>query len=1098
MKRCANLSLLFSIGIICSTAHAQNWFDSAWAIRQPVTINNVTHNGDLTDYAVKVILTASAFDFAQALPHGEDLRFTDSDGLTALSYWIQAYDPAGASATIWVKVPQIAGGSVRSIYLYSGNPSALPASNGAQTFLMFSDFDSTFNVIAPAGLDTFTRVVYDPHFTQPVIPRGPAGSWYHWGIREAGNILVEPWDPNPNHVYKHYFGVLHDSLWNNDVDMRSLLAQSFSADGRTWSPPELIMDASQGGDTIYGDRPTVAFFNGLYHMHTEGKVAELAHTGPEKVEHWTSPDGEHWTWQGVAVDTSTSQLYRFSYVSHPTTIATDTALVVFFEACGISGGEGGKTPGMAWSTDGVHYSVRSAPVLGPGTYGAWDGPPGHTLFADYVVWQDSAYWMAYQGFGNGSFAWKMGYATSTDLIHWTRYPRMSGLDIYTYGPQIWLDRDGSLQCFKGGSQNMSGSGSQNYFGNIVLRDTTKWQYGSQWRLSNFNANHGLANSADGVIQLAAEAWVTGTRAMISVPAFSSDFEVMVRHKVLNGTVKQRSTLAIGSGAFSTVSPGAWNLPCLLSGYMFTIEGRGFVRRMAANGAQSQLATMLLLNRDLSDYAVEKLSFFWDAQHGRDSLIWTMADSAVYRASLDSTGYHANAKKIMLAESEFADSTGGVRYIDWVAVRKRVDREPALQIGTPEIHRFVRVVTPNGGEIWTIGVPAGIQWTGQGVSHPLRVSLNRTFPTGDWEILADSVVDPGPLTVEVSGLLAEHCRVRVEVIGDTLSDVSDADFSIRPDVRLLTPNGGEQWRIHETHAVQWMAIGWPGLMRLELNRSYPSGEWTLLADSLPNNGAAFADAGETVSDACRIRLSTLGADYQDMSDADFGITASQGYLALVRPNQPGVPIVNWDVGTVECPFTPTDTFLLRNLGQQDVTVYAVPLPADSVFSTRSSCGDYITLPPGQMSACDMVLTFGLPDHDGLFQDTLLIPTDAANQNGGFVRIPLSGHRVTTPPAPQVTIIIDGDDIRLHWPPVSHSVAGCTLPDVWYRVYAAPAWGGPFTIVANTGDSSYVDAGNADLPQSRVYMVRTVTSAMLQLSTHPQAPAVIAPQHLDNTE
>ncbi|HZV59315.1 MAG TPA: DUF2341 domain-containing protein, partial [Candidatus Eremiobacteraceae bacterium] len=60
----------------------------------------------LTNYQVHVVLGAS-FDFTKAQANGADIRFTASDGVTALPFWIESWNPTGSSASLWVKVPTI-------------------------------------------------------------------------------------------------------------------------------------------------------------------------------------------------------------------------------------------------------------------------------------------------------------------------------------------------------------------------------------------------------------------------------------------------------------------------------------------------------------------------------------------------------------------------------------------------------------------------------------------------------------------------------------------------------------------------------------------------------------------------------------------------------------------------------------------------------------------------------------------------------------------------------------------------------------------------------------------------------------------------------
>jgi hypothetical protein len=116
-------------------------FLSGWKYRRPITIDNTQNTNNLTDYQVLITVdTASLISAGKMRSDGGDIRFTDSDGITLLSYWVQ--EGINTSSTkIWVKVPSIPASSTKTIYLYYGNPSATSQSNGSNTFLSFDDFE---------------------------------------------------------------------------------------------------------------------------------------------------------------------------------------------------------------------------------------------------------------------------------------------------------------------------------------------------------------------------------------------------------------------------------------------------------------------------------------------------------------------------------------------------------------------------------------------------------------------------------------------------------------------------------------------------------------------------------------------------------------------------------------------------------------------------------------------------------------------------------------------------------------------------------------------------------------------------------------------
>lgn len=71
-----------------------------------LTLANSSSATTLTDFPVMVRLNSSRIDYTRMQSAGQDLRFYDSDGVTALAYEIEKWDSTGESIA-WVKIPQI-------------------------------------------------------------------------------------------------------------------------------------------------------------------------------------------------------------------------------------------------------------------------------------------------------------------------------------------------------------------------------------------------------------------------------------------------------------------------------------------------------------------------------------------------------------------------------------------------------------------------------------------------------------------------------------------------------------------------------------------------------------------------------------------------------------------------------------------------------------------------------------------------------------------------------------------------------------------------------------------------------------------------------
>ncbi|MEM0481028.1 MAG: DUF2341 domain-containing protein [Candidatus Aenigmatarchaeota archaeon] len=103
--------------------------------RIPITIQENSGN-DLNDYQVLITLdTASLINAGKMRSDCGDIRFTDSDGITLLNYWIEPNTCNTHYTKIWVKVPYIPANSNKTIYLYYGNPSATSLSNVEDVFI---------------------------------------------------------------------------------------------------------------------------------------------------------------------------------------------------------------------------------------------------------------------------------------------------------------------------------------------------------------------------------------------------------------------------------------------------------------------------------------------------------------------------------------------------------------------------------------------------------------------------------------------------------------------------------------------------------------------------------------------------------------------------------------------------------------------------------------------------------------------------------------------------------------------------------------------------------------------------------------------------
>ena len=162
----------------------------------------------------------------------------------------------------------------------------------------------------------------------------------------------------------------------------------------------------------------------------------------------TSPDGIHWTDLGLAMDSGPGwpglHLYKGSVIKE--------GLIYKMWYSGYDWAT--VTIGYATSTDGLNWTkYPDNPVIATGS---WDSLQ---LYVGSVLWNQSLnlYQMWYTGGSAYSYSVQVGYATSPDGIHWTKYP----LPVFTYGSVVGGYHNNVNVIYSGGLYEMYiGSGSR--------------------------------------------------------------------------------------------------------------------------------------------------------------------------------------------------------------------------------------------------------------------------------------------------------------------------------------------------------------------------------------------------------------------------------------------------------------------------------------------------------------------------------------------------------------------------------------------------------------------------------------------------------------
>jgi len=156
-----------------------------WKHSGSLWINTTSAGADLPagarveQFPLLVRLHRDFFDFSQAQPGGEDVRFVSPDGVP-LVHQIEEWNPSAGQASLWVRIPVIEGNSRQEIQMRWGNPRAVAPSGNRSVFDASNGYLGVWHM-DPRGQDEVHGLKGKDTGTQPV--QGLIGPARHF---EAG------------------------------------------------------------------------------------------------------------------------------------------------------------------------------------------------------------------------------------------------------------------------------------------------------------------------------------------------------------------------------------------------------------------------------------------------------------------------------------------------------------------------------------------------------------------------------------------------------------------------------------------------------------------------------------------------------------------------------------------------------------------------------------------------------------------------------------------------------------------------------------------------------------------------------------------------
>jgi predicted GH43/DUF377 family glycosyl hydrolase len=256
-------------------------------------------------------------------------------------------------------------------------------------------------VVIAIFTQAYAQTLWVKDSLNPVFLRGTNGEW-------DDQFLSGPYVLFDGTGYHMWYGG-YDGEGNG-----SRIGYAYSLNGiNNWTRhPNPVLDSGPPGswDAITVYQPCV-FFDGItYHMWFGG------HNGPTgQIGYATSPDSISWSkYSGNPVLRPGSPgTWDDEWVDSPDVLFINGVYHMWY-----SGSDGTYTQiGHATSQDGMIWEKDTLnPVLKVGVPGSWDYVMS---IQPSVLFDGTTYRMWYSG-GGGSFLWSIGYASSSDGIHWTK------------------------------------------------------------------------------------------------------------------------------------------------------------------------------------------------------------------------------------------------------------------------------------------------------------------------------------------------------------------------------------------------------------------------------------------------------------------------------------------------------------------------------------------------------------------------------------------------------------------------------------------------------------------------------------------------------
>jgi hypothetical protein len=394
-----------------------------------------------------------------------------------------------------------------------------------------------------------------------------------------------------------------------------------------------------------------------------------------------------------------------------------------------------------------------------------------------------------------------------------------------------------------------------------------------------------------------ESWVVGSLQEIKWTSSGEINNVTIEYSTDSGTTwKTVNQASENDGSFDWTVPDAVSDACLvrvtaydndldprpsdMSDQVFSIipEFAGWLRVTSPNGGEewevgSAQAITWTSSGDINNVMIE---YSYDSGHTWNTIVSSTGNSGTHDWQVPDTVSDKCLVRVTANDGDSDPKLSDVSDLEFSIV--------------PPPSPTIRVVAPNGGEQLAAGTGFTITWSAANSRE--TVIIEYSVNGGQtWKEITGAAENNGKYDWTVPDEPSDNCLVRISEAGGQPSDTSDGPFSIvKPsvsDIKVTSPNGGEEWEVGSTQAITWTSSG--DINSVMIEYSYDSGHtWDTIVSSTGNSGTHDWQVPDTVSDKCLVRVTANDGDsdpkLSDVSDLEFSIVPpTSPTIRVITPN-----------------------------------------------------------------------------------------------------------------------------------------------------------------------------------------------------------------------